>query len=116
MRQDSPGSVDARTAPGSAQIVQNNRDITPLAIIALLFGALGFLMGAIALRDSNHVADSAANAARAAAKAETATARANVAEIYAKQIYTELNRLGYPVKTPAEDHEPQPPEPVRNDP
>jgi hypothetical protein len=64
-------------------------------------------------RGSSAVAASARDAGFAAAKAETATARANTAEIYAKQIYTELNRLGYPVKTPAEDHAPQPPEPLK---
>lgn len=72
-----------------------------------------------ALEDIHSARDSAiqsaVGAARAAAKAETATSRANTAEIYSKQIYTEMNRLGYPIKTPAEEHEPQPPEPVRND-
>jgi hypothetical protein len=80
-----------------------------MVVAALILGALGFTLGLIALVNSSQVADIAADAARAAAKAETATARANTAEIYSYQVYTELNRLGYPVRTPAEDHVPQPP-------
>lgn len=80
-----------------------------MVVLALLLGALGFVFGIIALVNSSVIVDLAADAARAAAKAETATARANTAEIYAYQVYTELNRLGYPVRTPAEDHAPQPP-------
>ena len=82
--------------------------VLTLVILALLLSVLGFMMGAVAMRDANHVAEAAASAARAQAKAETATSRANVSEIYSKQVYTELNRLGYPVKTPAEEHAPQP--------
>jgi hypothetical protein len=110
LRFDSPysNSIDARTSPNSAQIVQNNRDITPLAIIALLLGTLGFFMGAIALLNSSKVAEFAFIAGEAKSKAETATARANVSEIYSKQLFTEMNRLGYPIRTPAEEHAPQP--------
>lgn len=79
------------------------------ALGAFLLGALGFAFGVIALINTSQIVDIAANAARAAAKAETATARANAAEIYAFQVYPELNRLGYPVKTPAEAHATQPP-------
>lgn len=78
------------------------------AVVGLVLGSLGFLMGAFALFNSSKVAEFAFVAGEAKSKAETATARANVSEIYAKQVYTELNRLGYPVKTPAEDHAPQP--------
>ncbi len=94
-------------AQGGQQMVFKGVD-SWLAIVAMIFGALGFLMGAIALSNSNKVADFAFVAGEAKSKAETATARANVSEIYAKQVYTELNRLGYPVRTPAEDHAPQP--------
>jgi hypothetical protein len=52
---------------------------------------------------------SAVDAARAAERSNTAERRAATSEIYAKQIYVELNRLGYPVRTPAEEHEPNPP-------
>lgn len=94
-----------------------NTVLLVLAIVGTVAGSLGLMaaLGAwqIASASVAAVASSAEAAGRAAAKAETATARANVAEIYAKQIYTELNRLGYPVRTPAEDHEPQPPEPVK---
>lgn len=80
-----------------------------LGILGFGFGLLGLAFGLIAMRDTAVIHSIAADAARAAAKAETATARANTAEIYAYQVYTELNRLGYPVRTPAEDHVPQPP-------
>lgn len=80
-----------------------------LAVLGTVVGVLGFAFGVIALVQTSEITRIAADAARAAAKAETATARANTAEIYAYQVYTELNRLGYPVRTPAEDHAPQPP-------
>jgi len=113
MRQDSPSN-----APGGAQIVNNESRLAVwLAVLGLVLGSLGFMASMfawqIAASSVTAVSSSAEAAGRAAAKAETATARANTAEIYAKQIYTELNRLGYPVKTPAEDHVPQPPEPVK---
>lgn len=46
----------------------------------------------------------AANAAVASTRADIAERRANISELYAKQVFVELNRLGYPVKTPAEEH------------
>lgn len=104
--------VDRVSSNSDARINQppiSQTILLTLAIASFVFGALGFSFGLIALSNSNRVADIAADAARATAKAETATARANTAEIYAYQVYTELNRLGYPVKTPAENHEPQPP-------
>lgn len=78
------------------------------SVTGLVCGILGLVFGFVAYENSNHVFEAASSAARAQAKAETATARANVSELYAKQVYTELNRLGYPVKTPAEEHAPQP--------
>lgn len=59
---------------------------------------------------------SAVDAARAAERSNTAERRAATSEIYAKQIYVELNRLGYPVRTPAEEHEPNPPGGKQHDP
>lgn len=79
-------------------------------LLGLVFGVLGFTFGLMAMRDTAQIVSIAQDAARAAAKAETATARANVAEINSYQLYTELARLGIPVKTPADmDHAPQPP-------
>jgi hypothetical protein len=77
-------------------------------LIGCVFGSLGLAFGIIALINTSAIVSIAGDAARAAAKAETATARANVSEIYAKQVYTELNRLGFAVRTPAEEHAPQP--------
>ncbi len=107
MRQDSP---ENNNAPNGAQIVFGNSPW--VGILALVLGSLGFLMGVVALLNSSKVADFAFVAGEAKSKAESATARANTAEIYSYQVYTELNRLGYPVKTPAEDHAPQPPTPI----
>jgi len=101
MNQDSPSN-----AAGGAQIVFGSSPW--LLILAMMFGALGFLMGAIALVNSSKVAEFAFIAGEAKSKAETATARANVSEIYSKQLFTEMNRLGYPIRTPAEEHAPQP--------
>lgn len=104
MNQDSPSNQ-----PFGAQIIFG---ASPwLLIVAMILASLGFLMGAIALLNTASIAHMAEQTGRAVAKAETATARANTAEIYAYQVYTELNRLGYPVRTPAEDHVPQPPSP-----
>lgn len=113
------GEALAQTNEQSVTVPVDNRGalsggvLLSFAVGGLVLGALGATLGAVALSNSSYVAASARDAGFAAAKAETATARANTAEIYAKQIYTELNRLGYPVKTPAEDHVPQPPEQVQ---
>jgi hypothetical protein len=92
------------------QVQYDNKWLLVLCIVACVFGSLGLTFGILAIHDTSQIVSIAQDAARAAAKAETATARANVAEIYAYQVYTELNRLGYPVRTPAEDHAPQPPQ------
>lgn len=50
--------------------------------------------------------NAAATASIAAERAQQARNEARIASLYATQVYTELNRLGYPVKSPAEfDHE-----------
>lgn len=109
MNQDSPSNQ-----PFGAQIIQGDGRTAAIAIwlaaIAVLFGGLGFTLGLIAYANTSDITRMAADAARAVAKAETATARANVSELYAKQLFTEMNRLGYPIRTPAEEHAPQPPE------
>ena len=79
-----------------------------MVMLALFLGVLGFTFGLLALINSSKVADFAFIAGEAKSKAETATARANVSEIYSKQLFTEMNRLGYPIRTPAEEHAPQP--------
>jgi hypothetical protein len=71
-----------------------------IALVALVFSIL-------AIGVSWYLA---ASSATAVVRAEIAERRANIAEINAKQIYVELNRLGYPVLTPAEPHPMQPSE------
>lgn len=124
----SPDGINGNSAPvAKSNAIVNLADKTPnwvfllISIIALLLAALAW-NDASRTRDAvNELAgqvqaaniamlDMAGNAARAAAKAETATARANVSELYAKQLFTEMNRLGYPIRTPAEEHVPQPPD------
>lgn len=112
----SRGSVHSRAEGASIVNVETASRwvfvILILGVLGCILGVLGFSFGLMAIRDTSQIVAIASDAARAAAKAETATARANVAEIYAYQMYTELNRLGIPVKTPAEmDHAPQPPTP-----
>lgn len=115
MQQDD--AVHAHTAPNSSLVLQIDKGVGRqflliiwFGIFGLVLGSLGFAFGVIALVNTSAITSLAGDAARAAAKAETATARANVAEIYAKQLFTEMNRLGYPIRTPAEEHDPQPPE------
>src|SRR5688572_1133246 len=45
MRQDSPNTVDARTAPGSAQIIQYGFSERWLIIVCIVLGALGLIFG-----------------------------------------------------------------------
>lgn len=59
---------------------------------------------------------SASAAAVAADRTDRAERRANIAEAYAKQVYVELNRLGYPVQTPIEEHSVAPVEAYKHDP
>lgn len=59
---------------------------------------------------------SAADAAVAADRTDRAERRANIAEAYAKQVYVELNRLGYPVQTPIEEHSVAPVEAFKHEP
>lgn len=109
MNQDSPSNQ-----PFGAQIIQGDGRTAViaiwLAVVAVLFGGIGFTVGLFAYSNTTEISRIAADASRAAAKAETATARANVSELYAKQLFTEMNRLGYPIRTPAEEHAPQQPD------
>jgi hypothetical protein len=52
---------------------------------------------------------SARDAALAAERASMSERHSAISEVYTKQVYVELNRLGYPVRSPAEEHEPDPP-------
>lgn len=65
---------------------------------------------------ADRAATSAENAAVAADRTDRAERRANIAEAYAKQVYVELNRLGYPVQTPIEEHSVAPVEAYKHDP
>ena len=61
-------------------------------------------------------AEAASGAAVAADRADRAERRANIAEAQAKQVFVELNRLGYPVLTTIEDHPVAPAEAYKRDP
>lgn len=78
------------------------------AIVALILAALGWWMALNALRDASDAIRDATEArmdsVAAAQRADIAERRANISELYSKQVFVELNRLGYPVKTPAEEH------------
>jgi hypothetical protein len=65
---------------------------------------------------SVNMTQSAVAAATSADRADRAERRANIAEAYAKQVYVELNRLGYPVQTPIEEHSVAPVEAFKHDP
>lgn len=124
----SPDGINSNTAPvAKASAIASIADKTPNWVF-LLISIIALVLAMLAWNDASRTRDAvrdlsnamqaantamvemAGNAARAAAKAETATARANVSELYAKQLFTEMNRLGYPIRTPAEEHVPQPPE------
>lgn len=60
------------------------------------------------------VRDMSADAAVAAERADKAERSAALSRLYAVQVYPELNRLGYPVNTPAGTHDPVPPEAYAN--
>lgn len=89
-----------KNAPRGAQVILNSFGDKSLIIFMMFVVGVALIVSILAWGD----------ASRAAAKAETATARANVSELYAKQLFTEMNRLGYPIRTPAEQHDPQPPD------
>lgn len=94
-----------------------------LAIVAVvLLVALIFVVRGM-VSDVQQALDSSANASRAEAqsllaadRADRAERRANIAEAQAKQVYVELNRLGYPVQTPLEEHSVAPVEAFKRDP
>ena len=76
-----------------------------LALVAIVIACIA--VGLVWYTNSQNVAlvrDLAAEASAAGVRADIAERRANIAEVYAKQVYVELNRLGYPVQTPAEEH------------
>lgn len=79
-----------------------------VSITALVLGVLGFQAGNRAEASQAVAIEASVNAARAAERADQAERAAAISEINAKQIYVELNRLGYPVLTPAEPHPMEP--------
>lgn len=106
------GEAATQTNEQSVTVPVDNRGNGPsagvlltLAVVGLVLGAVGFLAGGSALFFS---VSATSEASRALAKSETATSRAQVSEIYSKQLFTEMNRIGYPIRTPAEEHAPQP--------
>lgn len=123
--------------PGDA--VPTNRDGNQLNIfgdrygwiIALVVGIIALVAAVLLLSDirsmrgdmenirgliensAANASQSAASAAVAADRADRAERRANISEAQAKQVFVELNRLGYPVKTTIEDHSVAPAEAAR---
>lgn len=91
-----------------------------MTIVALIMAFVGWWIASQALRDAREAIQGAQtariDAQRSADRADIAERRANISEVYAKQVYTELNRLGYPVLTPLEMHPPQPSDNVAKEP
>ena len=131
-----PGKVGKSYPVGEGQNSTHNSGPTAQAnvtgdrfgwIVALVFAVLALVLAVVmyvTLRSLSGdienvrgmIENSAAAASNSARDAALAAERANmserhaaISEIYTKQVYVELNRLGYPVRTPAEEHEPNPP-------
>jgi hypothetical protein len=86
------GSI--HNAPHGQQMVFTGVSLNAIVIFVLFLVGVSLILAVMAWGDS-----------RAASKsADIAERRANISELYAKQVFVELNRLGYPVKTPAEEH------------
>lgn len=132
MRDPRPGDVSPNNRDGNQQI--NYFGERYGWVVALVFGILALVAAIWLLSDVRSIGrdvenirglieNSAASASRSAADAavaadrtDRAERRANVAEAYAKQVYVELNRLGYPVQTPIEEHSVAPVEAYKRDP
>lgn len=102
-----PGNGDWKDYHGGVQagggaVVQiegTNKHLFVIAIFAVAAALLACLLAGYAWVD----------AARSSERADQAERSAAISRLYSVQVYTELNRLGYPVKTPAElDHQLQP--------
>lgn len=126
-----PGKVGKSYPVGEGQNSTHNSGPTAQAnvtgdrfgwIVALLFAVLALVL-AIAMyvtvrsmsndlenvrgliENSAAAASSSASAAAVSAdRSDRAERRANIAEAQAKQVFVELNRLGYPVQTTIEPH------------
>lgn len=117
MRQDSPGSIDVRTEPGgNTNVTVLPVSQTALVVAAFVLGLLGFVLGGVALLRQPTLVSVASDAQGAAVQAAVANERADKAERsarlsleYAVMVYPELNRLGFHVLTPGENHETVPP-------
>jgi hypothetical protein len=119
MQRDSAIHAEPRSNVATASVHEGKTASVALwlAVLSVVLAGIAFTLAIVAHNSTAAIVSMAEQTGRAVAKAETATARANTAEIYAYQVYTELNRLGYPVRTPAEDHVPQPPNtPPENEP
>lgn len=121
-----------RNSSPVAQSIASVADKTPnwffllISVVALIFALLMWAdarsmrnevqnIRLLLERQINSADQAAAQAARSAVEAAVANERADkaerhaaISEINAKQIYVELNRLGYPVLTPAEPHPMEP--------
>ena len=114
--QQSSANNSAPTAQASASAGDR------VGLIALILGIIAVVLATILIlsiwgiaRDVENVrgliensaaaaSQAASEAAVANSRADIAERRANISELYSKQVFVELNRLGYPVKTPAEEH------------
>lgn len=72
-----------------------------LALLSFVFGLMGFIFGLRAMDDS---ADARVEAREATSTADDADRAAQLSRLFSEQVYVELNRLGYPVQTPVEEH------------
>lgn len=103
MRQDENRDRSIRNAPGGQQMVFTGISLNTIVMFLLFLVGTALIVSILAWGDSKAAAKSA----------DIAERRANISELYAKQVYVELNRLGYPVRSPAEEHGPT--EPVASD-
>jgi hypothetical protein len=83
-----------RNAPHGQQMVLTGVSLNTIVMFLLFLVGVTLIVAILAWGDSRSAAKSA----------DIAERRANISELYAKQVFVELNRLGYPVKTPAEEH------------
>lgn len=110
----------------SAPFAQANAGDSKGWIVALFVGLAALIVALLAIfsvwRATDRISDalqsmgslssvaieSARNAAVASERADKAERSAALSREYAIQVYPQLNRLGLPLKTPGEEHEPNP--------
>lgn len=130
MKDPRPGDVAPTNRNGNQINFSSDKYgwIALLVAILALIAAIAVLLRVASIGDSMEqirgliensaasASQAASNAAVAADRTDRAERRANIAEAYAKQVFVELNRLGYPVQTPIEEHSVAPVEAFKHDP